>query len=137
MEYTDKALKACNEENVVDVFITAWGDDGSECSFFSVLPVLAETSVLNYGDYNEGEINNLLKAVTGDSLSDFLAMDLPDEPAKKTLAPMYNPSKYFLYQDLLLGQFDSQVKDEYAKNYREFVQILKEKANCSIKYNYI
>lgn len=137
MDYTKKALTACNEENIKDVFITAWGDDGSECSFFSVLPVLAETSVLNYGNYSEEKIDSLLKAIAGDSLSDFLAMDLPDEPAKKALAPMYNPSKYFLYQDLLLGQFDSQVKDEYSKNYQEFVGILKEKAQKSHRYSYV
>ena len=138
IEYTKCALDACVKENVEEVFITAWGDNGNECSFFSVLPVVAEAAVYGQvGQYDEEAVNSLLIALTGDSLKDFLLMDLPDEPGKKRLAPSYNPSKFFLYQDVLLGLFDCQVKEDFAKNYAEFAGVLKEKSRNSRMFGYI
>ena len=138
IEYTKCALEACIQEKVDDAFITAWGDNGNECSFFSVLPVVAEAAIYGQmGQYDEKAINSLLVALTGDTLDDFILMDLPDEPGKKRLGPAYNPSKFFLYQDLLLGMFDSQVKDDFSANYREFAEILKAKVPQSHMFGYI
>ena len=138
IEYTKCALEACVKEKVEDVFITAWGDNGNECSFFSVLPVVAEAAIYGQiGKYDEDAINSLLVALTGDTLKDFLLMDLPDEPGKKRLAPSYNPSKFFLYQDLLLGIFDDQVRDDFAKNYLEYGELLKQKAANSRLFGYV
>ena len=138
MEYTRCALEACVKEKVEDVFITAWGDNGNECSFFSVLPVVVEAAVYSeLGQYDEEAINSLLVALTGDSLKDFFLMDLPDEPGKKRLGPAYNPSKFLLYQDVLLGMFDTQVKEGFGENYREYAALLKAKASSSRAYGYI
>ncbi|MFA7125998.1 MAG: beta-N-acetylhexosaminidase [Bacilli bacterium] len=138
MQQTECALNACVKEEIKDVFITAWGDDGNECSFFTVLPVLAQASVYNFeGTSNEDAINSLLIALTGDSLADFKLMDLPDQPAKKKLTPSYNPSKYLLYQDPLLGVFDLQVEDQFAKNYADYATVLRKKATSSKLYHYI
>ena len=138
IEYTQCALDACIQEGVEDVFITAWGDNGNECSFFSALPVIAEAAVYGQtGRYDEKAINSLLVAITGDTLKDFFLMDLPDEPGKKRLGPAYNPSKFLLYQDVLLGIFDTQVKEGFADNYREFAKLLKEKASSSRLFGYI
>ena len=138
IEYTKCALDACVIEGINDVFITAWGDNGNECSFFTVLPVVAQAAVYSFlGKYDEAAINSLLVALTGDTLKDFILMDLPDEPGKKRLGPAYNPSKFFLYQDVLLGMFDSQVKPEFSANYAENAAILKAKAPQSRKFGYI
>ena len=137
IEYTKEALKACLKEDVKDIMITAWGDDGNECSFFTILPVLAELSVMNFGDYNEKELNSLLVAISGDSLDDYLTMDLPNKLVSKKVEISYNPSKYLLYQDILLGLFDKQVKDDFGKKYKEFAGILLEKAKKSKKYGYV
>ena len=137
LEYSRCAFEACAKEKIDDIFITAWGDDGNECSFFSILPVLAEMSIINYGSFEKDKINSLLKAISNEELDDFLAMDLPDQILGKELTPYYNPSKYFLYQDLLLGIFDSQVKEGFAEKYAEFAVILQEKAKESSRYNYV
>ena len=138
IEYTKFALDACVKEGVEDVFITAWGDNGNECSFFSVLPVVAQAAIYEQvGQYDEEALNSLLMALTGDTLKDFLLMDLPDEPGKVRLAPSYNPSKFFLYQDLLLGLFDKQVKEGFDKNYAEYASILKAKVPQSRLFGYI
>lgn len=138
MEFTEKALRACINEKVDEVFITAWGDNGNECSFFSVLPVMAQASIFNFnGSNNEREINSLLTTLTDETLVDFITMDLPDQPGKKRLSPAYNPSKFLLYQDLFLGTFDSQVKDEFSQNYAEFAQLLRKNAKKSKHYKYV
>ncbi len=138
IEFTRCALDACVKEKIEDVFITAWGDNGNECSFFSVLPVVAESAVYGFlGKYDEEAVNSLLVAITGDTLKDFYLMDLPDEPGRKRLHPAYNPSKFFLYQDALLGIFDCQVKEEFKANYRESAALLKAKAPNSRLFGYI
>ena len=137
IEFTKSALEACLEENIKDVFITAWGDDGNECSFFTILPVLAEASVMNFNGYDSNAINSLVRAITGDELDDFLALDLPNDVLDGGHEPHYNSSKYFLYQDVLLGLFDSQVKDYFSTKYTKFAAILAKKAQKSQKLGYI
>lgn len=137
MDYTKEALNACEQESVNDIFITAWGDDGNECSFFSSLPVLAETSVMSFESYDLNKIDSLLKAVTGDSLEMFLLMDSPDNPLGKKLHPSYNPSKFLFYQDVLLGYFDSQVKNGFKEKYCELKELLARSASKSQRYGYI
>lgn len=136
--HTKEAFNACHKEKVKDVFITSWGDDGSEGSFFSVIPSLAQMAISTYeNEYNEEKISGILYAVTGLTLKEFMKLDLPDEPAKKRLWPGYNPSKYFLYQDLLLGLFDKQVKPDYANNYKEYAIALDELAKKSKRFGYM
>ncbi|MGI6713885.1 MAG: beta-N-acetylhexosaminidase [Bacilli bacterium] len=138
MENTHLALNTCLKEGVKEIFITGWGDDGNECSFFIVLPILAVSSVINYsGTYHEEAIDSLVSAVTGDSLNDFKTLDLPDQPAGKRLSSCYNPSKYFLYQDVLLGMFDDQVQKGFAEKYRQIATVLNKKSQKSQRYPYI
>ena len=35
---TDACMRACKAQNVREVFVTLWGDDGMECDVFSALP---------------------------------------------------------------------------------------------------
>ena len=137
LQFSKCAFEACVKEKVDDIFVTAWGDDGNECSFYSILPTLAEMSVVNFENYEFDKINSLVKAVTNDDLDDFLALDLPDQVLGKELSPQYNPSKFLLYQDLLLGLFDNQVKDSFSEKYKEFAGILKEKASKSARFSYV
>lgn len=137
IEYTKSALEACIKENIEEVFITVWGDDGNECSFFTSLPVLAELSVMNYDDFDIKEIDSLFKAISGNDLEDFYLMDSLDFTNENGIVIYYNPSKYLLYQDVLLGIFDSHVKSDFPQKYAQFAAILKEKAQKSPRYGYI
>lgn len=137
IEFTQSALNACLKEKVKEVIIAAWGDDGNECSFFTIIPVLAETSVMNYGGFNIDDIQSLVKALTGDNLEDFFALDLPDFVNEMDVPLYYNPSKYLLYQDVLLGMFDPQVKEFFAEKYTEFAENLHRKSLNSQRFDYI
>lgn len=78
INYTKSALEACLIEGVKDTFVTAWGDDGNECSFFTVIPTLATSSIMNYGNFDLSAINSLTKAISGDEVDDFCKLDLPN-----------------------------------------------------------
>jgi len=132
------AIASCVKNGVKSVFVTAWGDNGNECSLYSTLPILALYSVADYtGNTDDEAINSLLMAISGDSLSDFKLMDLPDMPAGKALLPMYNPSKYLLFQDPMNGIFDLQVKDGFVDNYKKYSSLLKAKAKTSKDFYYV
>ena len=138
IEMSTAAMSSCIKNGIKDVFVTAWGDNGNECSLVGAFPILALYSVAdNFGKIEEDKIDSLLKAITGDSLEDFKLMDLPDRPEGKVLSPHYNPSKFLLYQDPLNGIFDLQVKDNFAENYRKYSVILKEKSKTSKEFGYV
>mgnify|MGYP004448794619 CR=1 FL=1 len=135
---TIPALQSCVENNIKNVFVTGWGDNGNECSIYATLPVIALYSVFDYfGICDEDKVSSLLEAVEDETLERMLLLDLPDRPAKKVLLPQYNASKFLFYQDPLNGFFDLQVKPEFAKNYAEFAGILEKASKESKKYGYV
>ena len=137
INYTKSALEACLIEGVKDTFVTAWGDDGNECSFFTIIPTLATSSIMNYGDFDLSAINSLIKAISGDEVDDFCKLDLPNHVGESDFSPFYNPSKYLFYQDILLGLFDLQIDDTYPKKYSDYASTLSKKAKTNNKYSYI
>lgn len=138
LKKSDSALKACIKNNVKDVFITAWGDNGNECSFYSILPVMCQYALFNYCSLaNNDHIDKLLKIITGDSLSLFLNLDLPNHEDKKIHTSAHNPSKYLFYQDPLCGIFDPHVKLNFASTYLKHAKVLQMSAKKSSHYAYI
>ena len=132
------ALESCLDYSIENIFVTAWGDNGNECSISSSLLILALYSVFDYmGTYDENFINSLLVAICGETSERMLTMDLLDMPDKRQLAPCYNPSKYFLYQDPLFGIFDDQVKPVFSNNYKEFTKILLNSSKQSKQFKYV
>ena len=109
------ALNACIREKIGSVVITAWGDNGGEASMFSVLPVLYADAALAWGQPGEREG---FRALTGLSFDDFLELDRPSRFSPDP-AVHGNASKFLLYNDPLLGTFDSLVPDAAAPFYRE------------------
>ncbi|MCQ2742125.1 MAG: beta-N-acetylhexosaminidase [Bacilli bacterium] len=122
---TIPAIESSLEHKIKDFFITAWGDNGNECSIYTTLPILALASVADFiGTYDEEAIDSLLKAVIEEPLKRMFLMDAPDMPDGKVLIPQYNPSKMFLYQDVMNGLFDWHVKPHFAKQYAEYAKAL-------------
>ena len=110
MERTAKAYNACFENGVKDVFITAWGDNGSEASQFSILPVLQLQAELEFrSDVNEEYLAKRLKTCTGALMDDFLKLDMPELEHDKNDG-IINPHRYMLFQDVLMGIYDPHVK---------------------------
>lgn len=105
------ALESCRRHGIRQVFVTAWGDDGGECSSFAILPVLQLFAEDCYAsDTSDAHIDARLATCAGASLADFLDLDAPNLlPGNEAPgACSVNPSKYLLFQDPLCGLFDRQ-----------------------------
>lgn len=124
------AIESCLENGVKEVFVTAWGDYGSECSCYSTLPTLQLYAEADYGgDISDAGLSRRFAACTGGILEDFLEMDspnlLPDNPAPGACS--VNPSRYLLFQDVLCGLFDRHIAEgKYNAHYRMSAQRLEE-----------
>lgn len=133
---TNAALKVCKEKGIDEVFATTWGDDGSEAPLNSMLlglMLFAEHSY--YSNVDEKWLNKRCEFLTGLSIEDFFSLEKLDliptveYPNLKTV----NPSKYLIYQDILLGAFDKHIEGLNLKNYYEKLTFEYEKISKKTK----
>ncbi|KAI9003251.1 glycoside hydrolase superfamily [Gaertneriomyces semiglobifer] len=105
---SDACLKACKQNNVRNVFVTQWGDDGNECDVMSALPgfvYYAEHGYTSSLDVDWNMIRRAFAAVCGGNLEHFVyasKIDVPLESMDRTRFPP-NVSKWLLWNDPLYG----------------------------------
>lgn len=126
------AIEAIRSEDIKDVVFTCWGDDGGEASIFSLFPSFFKNSNLLYGSQMTEES---FKALTGGSIEDFLAMD-DCNPRMEDGKHHNNASKWLLYNDPLIGTFNSVVWNNVEEYYTTVAKTL-EKACKNRKYGYL
>ena len=137
LEFSSKAFQSAINHHINSTFICSWGDGGNECSASAIYPLLAEQCLFNYyQEANEDDISSLLLTLTGHSLEDWIKLQLPNT-LREELLQFENPSKAFLYQDILLGLFDKRVKDGFVVKYRNYTKELALIANKSNRFNYV
>ncbi len=119
---TKAAFDSCMEQGIKDVFVTMWGDNGAECSKFSVLPSLFYTSELAKGNSNIDLIKEKFEAKFGIGFEEFMLLDLPFTPNGKDV--IINSDKYLLYNDCFMGLFDNLVTEEDAVNFGKMATAL-------------
>ena len=110
---TPTQLKYAQEYGVKHIIATAWGDDGAECSTFAILPSLLQYAELNYGDADSETLDARCRDCFGIGYEDFMKLDQVGLPQvidpNRTAPPCYE--KMALYNDVLLGILDSDLKD--------------------------
>lgn len=113
----NSALNACKAQGIKDVFITAWGDDGTENNLFSALPGLQLYAEHSYHkEFHLEGYQKRLEFCTGISYDAFMSLKYLDEVPGVIENNTYyngapaNPSKFLLWQDPLLGVFDKHVE---------------------------
>ena len=99
------ALTACREEQVENVIITLWGDDGNECQPYSVLPSLVYVAEIFKGNTDVLKIKERFNEIVGEDYDEFMALDMPVNGFNKD-ETYVNGSKTMLYSDPFLGVFD-------------------------------
>lgn len=104
----EASIKACLEHKIDSYTITCWGDDGAEASCFSVLPTFYKDALIAYDSKME---NAGFEKLTGYKWNEFLNIDLVN-PYLENDGIHNNSSKYLLYNDPLIGTFDSVVKQD-------------------------
>lgn len=109
----ESAVPACRDCGIENYFVTSWGDNGAEALLSSVLPALYRLAQLSYDD---GDNDELFRHATGVSYEDFMKLDLPNLPAEDK-TKKNNSCKFFLYDDLLFGTFDSLIEEGQTEKY--------------------
>lgn len=132
---TKAAISSCIEHGVKDIFITMWGDNGGECSSYSVLPALCYTACIAQGITKKSDIKQKFFEWVGVKFDDFMLLDSPNliENNKNPV----NPSKYFLYSDCFMSIFQNTEKPEYCAKYASIARRLKSAAKRAGEYSYL
>ena len=132
------ALDACKEYGVENIFLTLWGDNGKECSYFALLPSLYYLKRYYDGERNRAVIEKEFEQLTGESFKRMMDIDLPNLVGGNKEG-FRNPSKYMLYNDLFFGWLDTQAKEgvegEYKKLSRKFSLYANQSDNFAYLYN--
>ena len=137
-----KAIKACEKYGVKDIFVTLWGDNGAECSKYSIIPALFQIAEMARGNYDEALMKERFLKKFGIGFDEFLSLDLPNavavpeddenDPAKATC-----PCKYMLYSDPFLGFLDSTVKLGEGEKYIEYAEKIRAAGKKTRTFRYI
>lgn len=122
---TNAALTQCKQKGIKQVFATAWGDDGAETPLSSIYPGLILFAEHAYNKTVDDKwLEERCSFLTGLELEDFKSMEELDliPGVKRPNLNVLNPSKYLLYQDILLGAFDKHIEGiEVGKYYEGLV----------------
>lgn len=129
-------MKASLKENIEEYTLTCWGDNGSSASIFSILPTLF--AVANFSFYQgKKKIDYLFKDIFKISFKDFLYVDkVNNVTINDPLNAKNNISRIYLYNDLLLGTYNSLIDKDQISTYK----VIKKKLNKLSKnnsFNYI
>lgn len=141
LQASDAALQACKQEGIQDVFVTLWGDDGYENNFFSALLGLQLYAEHAYAkELDRGKLRERVKFCTGIDEETFLLLNELD--AIPGVAPdnmeQTNPSKFLLWQDVLLGLFDKHVEGlDVASHYAALAEKISETRDPGNPLDYI
>ncbi|MBP0990237.1 MAG: beta-N-acetylhexosaminidase [Oscillospiraceae bacterium] len=132
---TKAALSACIQENVRNVMLTMWGDDGAEASAFAMLPSLCSAACFAQGITNRKDIEAKFFEWTGLSFADFMLLDIPNKP-KKVQSPVC-PCKYLLYNDCFMSILETASRPNDSKKYASFARRLKNASARTGEFSYI
>lgn len=135
---THSALKMCLKHNIKEVFVTLWGDDGNEQSYFTPWPVVQLYAEYNfYDNVSEEHLAKRFNTCTGGIYEDFCTLEVLNYPGSIAKIKDQNPPRYLFYQDVLLGQYDYYVEAGYNSYYDECSKKLRKCEKRAGKYDYI
>ena len=102
-------MRACKAEGVREAVCTMWQDDGAETPMAAGLPSIVLFAEHGFSREPDREcLKEQFEFLTGSSFDAYLALgEFDAAPGSETFD---NPSKYLLYQDVMMGLFDGQVK---------------------------
>ena len=128
------ALKACAENDIEEVFVTSWRDDGGECSLFGNLPALYCFAEYAHGNFDLTTIKNGFYNLTGVKFDDFMTLDMPDTLYEK--CTRNNASKYMLYSDPFFGWLDYTVDENKTAQFYDIAEKL-DKLTGNAEFGYV
>lgn len=141
LQASEAALTACKEEGVQDVFVTLWGDDGFENNAYASLLGLQFYAEHAYAkELDHEKLAKRVKFCTGIDKDAYLLLNELDTPPGVELdnTEQSNPSKFLLWQDVLLGLFDKHVEGlDMQPYYEELEQKIKKERDASADFDFV
>ena len=142
LQSMEPAMRSVIKNEIKDVLITCWGDNGKECSFFSLLPALYAIRQYADGNFDKASIEKGFYKTFKVPFADFMLLDIPNKTARKMLdeaghEKVQNPCKSLLYCDPFMGIFDKLVSQERAIPYVQYAQQLKKAGKKAGKFDYV
>ncbi|WP_068613266.1 beta-N-acetylhexosaminidase [Paenibacillus tuaregi] len=139
---SDVALQVCKQEGIREVYATMWGDDGNEGNPFAALLGLQLYAEHAYSEQKptQDQLAERVKFCTGIDMETFLQLkDLDEVPGSEpNNSKQSNPSKFLLYQDVLLGLFDKQIEGlELNSHYADLEQRIHSRRNPEAALDYL
>lgn len=132
-ETTVAALSACRKFGVKDVFMTTWGDNGTEALATVNLLGCQLFAELGYAEsYDRDKLARRFRFCTGGNLEDFEKLELLDltpwtREMKASDPSAYNTSKTMMWQDILTGLLDKNYEEaNLTPHYEALTPMLKE-----------
>jgi len=119
---TEAAIAACKKEGIKEIFVTMWGDNGAETPLSTSLPILQLFAEHTY--HKEVSIEQAAErfeiCVDG-YFDDFMNLKLLDETpgVMKDNMNTSMTSKVLLYQDILIGLYDENIRELSLGEYYE------------------
>lgn len=103
----------------------AWGDEGAEASWFSILPQYSyfTAKALNK---NMSDVKREFFALTNYDFDDFKKIAYPNDCLGKYDMDYASPTKIHLYSDLFLGTFERDYTEEQKQAFTSAAKILKQ-----------
>ena len=136
---THPALEACKKLGVREIFVTIWGDNGTEANVYANLMGLSLFAEHGYAEaFDEEKFRRRFAFCCGANYDDFYTLRLLDEVpgCKKDNLEQVNASKYLMWQDLMTGMFDYHIQGLPLDNhYAQLETIFREAATRNDEYN--
>lgn len=139
---SDTALQVCKKEGIREVYATMWGDDGNESNPFAALLGLQLYAEHAYSEEkpDRERLAERVKFCTGIEADSFLQLKYLDETpgSEPDNVKQSNPSKFLLYQDVLLGLFDKQIEGlDMAQHYAQLEHNIHSKRDKDAELDYL
>ena len=141
LKASEAALMACKEAGVKEVFITLWGDDGYENNPFAALLGMQYYAEHAYAEtLDQEKLEERVEFCTGVTEQAFLKLQELDMPpgVEQTNTDQTNPSKFLLWQDVLLGVFDKHIEGQAVGDfYKELAGSWKDTRDANQALDYL
>ncbi|MBR2339377.1 MAG: beta-N-acetylhexosaminidase [Clostridia bacterium] len=137
------AMQSVIENKINSVMITMWGDNGAECSPFTVLHLLYAIRQFGDGNFDMDSIKQGFFDMFGYRFDDFATLELPNRidrvpdnfKCKHYLVPQ-SPTKNLLFSDPFLGWTDAAVRNGLEIAYDEHTGVITDAKSRAGEYAY-
>ena len=130
---TKVALEAAIQNGVDDVLMTAWGNDGDECSVYAIIPSMWYACQRLY--VTDADINIMLEALTNYTDAEWRLSDELNHTSKSD--KQSNAAKYLLYNDFIIGLLDYHIPDDAGCVYEDLLPKFEQLAGRNSQFSYI